>query len=36
MALILPEIVIRWQAILDKLPDGTEPGHAGKHAQSPP
>jgi Uma2 family endonuclease len=33
---ILPEIVIRWQPILDKLPDGTEPGYLGMHAQSTP
>ena len=30
------EFPILWQAILDKLPDGTDPDHAGKHAQSPP
>jgi Uma2 family endonuclease len=33
---IFPEVVIRWQPILDKLPDGTEPGNPGKQAQSTP
>ena len=33
---IFPEIVIRWQAILEKLPDGTAPDHTGRLTQSLP
>ena len=33
---IFPEIVIRWQAILEKLPDDTAPYHTGRLTQSLP
>jgi Uma2 family endonuclease len=33
---IFPEVVIRWQPILDKLPDGTAPDHTGRLTQSLP